>query len=330
MSKTIFKVLLPIGKEHLINDELIEETPFEMIGAESNKKTPATDYRLPDTGHRESSIPDEKCLLPVDSSGPNLPRFGQHQGTILIVEDHKDVRRFIRYILGDQYRILQAEDGGKGFKMATERQPDLIISDVMMPRMDGYEFCRCIKEDQQTSHIPMILLTARADHQDRLTGLETGADAYLTKPFDAEELRVQSRNLIEQRRKLRERFVKDPFVKAKEITVTSSDEKFLSQIFELVEQDLSNPELNVSHLMKNLGFSHAGLHRKVKALTGVSPVEFIRLIRLHRARQLLEKNFGNVSQIAFEVGFNSLSFFSYCFNKRFGITPSSLLKLDQV
>jgi DNA-binding response OmpR family regulator len=255
--------------------------------------------------------------------------YSKSKPIILIIEDHADVRQYIKSILGDAYRILQAEDGSKGLKIATERQPDLIISDVMMPQMDGYEFCRHIKKDHQTSHIPIILLTARADQQDRLEGLETGADDYLTKPFDAQELRVRSRNLIEQRRKLRERFVKDPLVKPKEITVTSSDEKFLSQLFELVEQDLSDPELNVTHLMKQLGLSHAGLHRKVKALTGVSPVELIRLIRLHHARELLEKHYGNVSEVAFEVGFNSLSFFSYCFNKRFGITPSTLLKQNQ-
>jgi signal transduction histidine kinase/ligand-binding sensor domain-containing protein/DNA-binding response OmpR family regulator len=304
---TTFIIQLPLGCAHLADDEIID---VPKVKKRKKKESPIA-IRNIDTGSTNIT----------DTSLPQLPR-----DKILIVEDHDDVRQYIRSILDGQYSILLAGDGSKGLKLAAEKQPDLIISDVMMPQMDGYEFCRKIKENVKTSHIPVILLTAKAGQEDRLEGLEIGADDYLTKPFEAQELLLRSRNLIEQRKKLRQRFAGDPYAPVNEITITSADEKLLSRLIEVVTQDLANPDLDITRLTKKVGVSHITLYRKLAALTGLTPVNFIRIIRLRRAKQLLENQFGNVSEVAFEVGFNSSNYFSRCFIKQFGTSPSTYLK----
>jgi AraC-like DNA-binding protein len=188
--------------------------------------------------------------------------------------------------------------------------------------MGGFELCAKLKTDHRTSHIPVILLTARATAEDKIGGLETGADDYIIKPFDARELRVRVRNLIEQRRKLRERFRKEGILQPQEIAVTSTDQKFLQKVLDIVESHISDERFSVETFGKEIGMSRALLHRKMRALINHSPSEFIRSLRLNHAAQLLAKHGGNVTEIAFQVGFNNLSYFARCFHQQFGVSPS--------
>jgi YesN/AraC family two-component response regulator len=217
---------------------------------------------------------------------------------------------------------LEAENGLKGYEQALEVIPDLIISDVMMPGMDGVTLCKKLKTNEHTSHIPLILLTARADTESKISGLETGADDYLTKPFQIQELQVRVKNLIDSRRKLRERYSHSLTVEPTEVAVTSTDEKFLQKALAIIEANLSNTAFDVETFSKEIGMSRGHLHRKLTTLIDQSPSDFIRTIRLKRAAQLLDKQAGNVSEVAFQVGFNSLTYFTKCFREFYGKTPS--------
>lgn len=245
--------------------------------------------------------------------------------TLLIVEDNPELRHFLAQSLQNQYRILEAENGLIGFNIAATTVPDLIISDVMMPVMDGISLSEKVKNDERTSHIPFVLLTARADSDSKIGGLDTGADAYLTKPFDMKELRVRIHHLIEGRKKLRERFSRSLDLKTSEIAVTSTDEKFLRKAMAILEDNLANTDFDVVFFSREIGMSRTNLHRKLKALTDCSATEFIRAVRLKRALYLLEQKSGNITEVAYAVGFNSLSYFNKCFKKQFGTTPSEFI-----
>ncbi|MFC2139920.1 response regulator [Bacteroidota bacterium] len=240
----------------------------------------------------------------------------------MIVEDNTDLREYIRENLEDDYQTIEACNGEEGFNKGIEFIPDLIISDVMMPKIDGIKFCNMIKSDERTSHIPVILLTAKASGDTKMKGLETGADDYITKPFNAKELLVRVRNLINQRRSLRERFKKEITLEPKEIAITSADEKFLQKIIDYIETNISDTKLSVESMGKDIGLSRVQLYRKLHALTDQSVSEFIRTYRLKRAAQLLEQKKGNISEIAYEVGFNEPSYFTKCFKNQFGKSPS--------
>jgi signal transduction histidine kinase/ligand-binding sensor domain-containing protein/DNA-binding response OmpR family regulator len=245
---------------------------------------------------------------------------------ILVVEDNAELRHFIIEQLSRQYKVTEAGNGRIGYEQALEIIPELIISDIMMPEMDGITFCRKLKTDERTSHIPVILLTAKADMESKMSGLDTGADDYLTKPFKLEELQLRVRNILESRRKLRERFSRQVSVNPKEITVTSTDERFLQKALTIMEYNMSNADLDVEAFSKDIGMSRAQLHRKITALTGLSTNEFIRSLRLKRAASLLIQHEGNVSQVAFEVGFGSLNYFTKCFRDFYGKTPTEYLR----
>jgi len=268
-----------------------------------------------------------KTELAVLENPPTLPPHDgrEHDGDVpfvLIVEDNADVRMYMREHLDPHYRVLEATNGEEGLNMAIDAAPELIISDVMMPGMDGFEFCRKLKTDLRTSHIPIILLTARAGRDDKLAGLETGADDYLTKPFDARELLARGKNLIDQRKNLRERFLKEGILRPKDLAVTSMDEKFLRRIVDIVDAHISDSSFTVERLSDEIFLSRMQLHRKLKALVGRSPWEFIRLTRLERAAQLLVKRAGSVAEIAYQVGFEEPSSFSQAFHSHFGVSPS--------
>ena len=241
---------------------------------------------------------------------------------LLIVEDNADVRTFVSNQLQKHYRVLESQNGLLGLKVAQENLPDLIISDWMMPDMDGLELCHQIKTDERTSHIPFLLLTALSAPDKRLEGLETGADDYLTKPFDARELLVRIQNLIASRQRLHERFSREIRVQPKDITVTSADEKFLLRVIKAVEENMANADFTPYQFGLEVGLSRMQLHRKLVALTGQATGDFIRVMRLKRAAQLLEGQAGGVSEIAYGVGFNSMSYFSKCFREQFGVTPN--------
>lgn len=241
---------------------------------------------------------------------------------ILIVEDNTDLRQYIKQHLGEKYQVIETENGKKGFEKAVSHIPDLIVSDWMMPEMDGLELCQAVKTDERTSHIPVILLTALAANDAKLKGLETGADDYLTKPFDNRELHIRVKNLIDIRRQLREKFSKELHLGPKKVKVSSMDEKFLERVMETVETHMGDPEFSMEKFGQQVGLSRMQLHRKLKALTNESPGDFLRLMRLKKAKRLLESRAGNVSEIAYEVGFNNLSYFSKCYKEQFGVSPN--------
>jgi YesN/AraC family two-component response regulator len=257
----------------------------------------------------------------AESGNGETTILSDHQPALLVVEDNADMRRYICQTLSDQYRIIEAENGKIGVTLAKETVPDLIISDIMMPEMDGYKLCEIIKTYELTSHIPIILLTAKADRESKLAGLETGADDYLSKPFDADELKLIIRNRIEERRKMRERFSREVTLQPRQIAISSLDEKFLSKVLAIIEKNMDNELFSINELSREVGYSNMHFYRKIKALAGQPPSQFVRTIRLKRAAELLAKNSDNVSQIAYSVGFSSLSYFNKCFKEQFGITP---------
>ena len=240
---------------------------------------------------------------------------------LLIVDDNEDFRIFMRYSLELQYRVKLAVSGKEAWEMMQEELPDLVISDVMMPQMDGNELCRLIKQDKRTAHIPVILLTARQNTEAKLEGLQTGADDYVTKPFNMTILVLRIRKLIELSRYHRvTQGMIDPA--PSEIVITSLDEKLIEKAVKYVEDNMSRTELSVEELSRELGMSRVHLYKKLLQITGKTPIEFIRVIRLKRAAQLLRESQLHVSEVAFEVGFNNPKYFSRYFKDEFGVLPS--------
>jgi len=241
--------------------------------------------------------------------------------TILIVDDNDDMRRYLRTLLADKFYVLEAADGQSGLKLARESVPDLVVSDVMMPVMDGLQFCKKVKEDPITSHVPVILLTARSTETQQMEGFEHGADAYLTKPFNADLLIVRIYNLLKSRQQLRHLFdgKEEPQVK-----LSTQDKLFIDTLKEAINTNMKNADLKMDDLGDELGISRVQLYRKVKALTGLSPVELLRDMRLQRGYTLLSSTTKTVAEVAYEVGFSKPGYFSNCFKKQFGKLPSEL------
>lgn len=243
-----------------------------------------------------------------------------------MADDNADVRAYIVGHLRDEYRILEAPDGLAALEMARTEMPDLVVTDIMMPRMDGTELTRQLKTDPRTSHIPVVMLTAKAGQAEKIEGLETGADDYLTKPFDGRELQIRARNLVELRAQLRAKFAGEIRVQPKDVAVNSVDEQFLRRTLDAIEQKMDDEHFGVEDLASAVGMSRSQLHRKLTALTGLSPVEIIRKMRLERARDLLAQGAGNVSEVAYRVGFSSASYFSTCFSEHFGVAPGEVAR----
>ncbi len=239
---------------------------------------------------------------------------------ILLVDDEPMVTDVMeRYLRREGFQVLLAADGEAAVATAQECAPDLILLDLMLPKIDGLTAFRQIRSH---SSVPVIILTAKGEETDRIVGLETGADDYIIKPFDARELQVRVKNLIEQRRKLRERFAREITVQPKDITITSMDEQFLQKAMDVVEQNLSDPEFSTERFAQRVAMSRMQLHRKLRALTDHSAHEFVRTYRLKRAAQLLRHQASTVTEICYDVGFNSLSHFSKAFREQFEQSPS--------
>jgi DNA-binding response OmpR family regulator len=311
-SITTFKVHLPITKDHYKRDEIVEEPVVEEI--------PGLELIEP-----EVSIVDDKTnkvtnKVTTRSAKKSLP-------LLLIVEDNPDVTNYICSFMDQDYLIINAINGKEGWQKSVQKYPDLIISDVMMPEMDGFELCKKVKSDQRTSHIPVILLTAKADLASKIEGLEFGGDDYISKPFEADELKVRTKNLIEQRQKLREKFANMIDIKPDEIVATSMDEQFLNRLLDVFENHISEADYSIESFASEIGMSRSNLYRKIQALTNQSTTDFIRLLRLKRAAQLLRKRSGTVSEVAYAVGFTNLSHFSKIFRQQFGQTPSDFANL---
>lgn len=241
---------------------------------------------------------------------------------ILFVEDQIEVRDYVLGLLKQDYNVLQAENGKAGLQIALSSLPDLIISDVMMPVMDGFELCKKLKTDWKTSHIPVILLTAKATQQSKIEGLEFGADDYLTKPFDFEELSIRIKNLIAQRKLLKEKFSKDINANVELITTNTFDKEFLEKISKIIEAQLQNENFTSVNLAEELFISRSQLTRKLNAISGQGPGEFIRTYKLKRSAQMIIENKLSITQIALEVGFGSPAQFTRAFQKHFSCLPS--------
>ena len=252
--------------------------------------------------------------------------FTQQKEIILIVEDNSDVRAYIREQLEIDYMVIEACDGEIGITIAQNEIPDLIITDVMMPKMDGYLFSKQIRKNEKTSHIPIIMLTAKAGLDDKIEGLETGVDAYLTKPFSAKELKVRVKNLIYQRQQLRKRFSKATILKPSEVSTISTDQAFLERTIKIIEAHFEDEQFAVERLADEMNMSVSQLNRKLNALVDQPPGQLIRSLRLQRAADLLKQNTGTVAEICYKVGFNDQAYFSRAFKKQFGCSPSDYKK----
>lgn len=283
---------------------------------------PAKNLVLADRSAIQSQWIDEINDHQILISEIDLDKRQTNKTIILLVEDNVEMRHFIKSNLQDDYRIEEAVDGQAGIDKTQILIPDLVIADIIMPLINGIEMTKLIKQDERISHIPVILLTGKASVESRIEGLSTRADDYITKPFNVAELKLRIHNLIETRKKLRERFSKQLVVNPSEIVTTSADENFLIKALQAVEEQMSNTEFGTDEFCAAVNMSRANVHRKLKALTDQSTTEFIRTIRLKRAAQLLLQKAGSVSEIAYEAGFNNLSYFTRCFKEVHGMLPS--------
>lgn len=246
--------------------------------------------------------------------------------TLLIVEDNFELRSFLKDHFVDKYNVLLAGDGKKGWEVCKNKHPDLIISDVMMPEMDGIQLCEQVKSDHETSHIPVVLLTAKTSEIHVLEGLNKGADDYISKPFSVDVLELKLNNILKNRQKLIEHFTQGVAIQPSKISITPADEEFINKALSLVENNMSNSEFSVEKLAFEVGMNRGSLSRKLQSLTTKTPVEFIRTIRLKRAAQYLEKSQLNISEICYKVGFNDPVYFRKIFKKEFSQTPSDFRK----
>lgn len=305
---TKFTILLPLGTAHLMPEEMV-------------LKTESMDQSLNSLDEH-----DEKLDLEANHS----KKSKDAANTILIVDDNADIRQLIQEGFSNSYNVLEAENGNEGLKIALKEMPDLIVSDILMPEMDGIELCAALKSNLRTSHIPVILLTALNSVEHRIEGLESGADAYIPKPFKMKLLTIRIQKLIESRDALRKRFQTEKELTPETITLNSLDEEFLKKIMEHMEHNMGNDSYWIDELAADMNTSRSTFFRKLKKLTGQSPNDFIRLVRLKRAAQLLDQNELTIAQVSYRVGFSDPGYFGKCFRKVYGESPSSYSKKETV
>ncbi|MCB0642091.1 MAG: response regulator, partial [Phaeodactylibacter sp.] len=290
--------------------------------------------------HNRETLPIQSFEHPPERSTSRVATVGSAEETseaagsenpqVLIVEDTPGVVSYLQSLLNENYQLQIATDGQMGIDQAISHIPDLIITDVMMPNKNGFELCDTLKRDERTSHIPIIMLTAKADIDSRLEGLEMGADAYLPKPFEKKELFVRLRKLLELRQVLQKRYTSyvhqkqgpDPAKTVQELPTI--EEKFLQKLIAGIESRITDAEITIPEVSRLLAMSHTQLYRKLKAITGKTPSQFIRSVRLQKAKQLLETTDLNISEVGYEVGFTGPQYFSKMFKEEFGYPPSEL------
>lgn len=304
-----FTLLIPYGKEYLKEDEIRKESAGDI--------TPR---------FMDSQMAEFKYLNSAYTESEAIPELDPGKKTVLVVEDSEDIRCFIRESLKSEFNFIEADDGVQGLKRAIENMPDLIITDIMMPKMDGYDFCTKLKSEIETSHIPIIMLTSKSGFSDEKLGLEKGADDFICKPFNINLLKARMLNLIKSRQELRDRFQKELVIKPTEVVLGSTDEKFINKAIKLVEDNMGNPAYDIDTFSRDMAMSQSTLYRKLKTLTGQSTNNFIKDLRLNRAATLLAQNEISVSEIATMVGFDDPAYFSKSFKLKFKLSPSEYSK----
>lgn len=296
------------GTEFILNIPVTKDAPLKRADYKITKKK---DQLITETF--DSSGKHEKEIF--EDSSDELP-------LVLIVEDNNDVVEYLKSILVNEYHIAVASDGNEGINESLEKVPDIIICDVMMPEKDGYEVCRTLKEDFRTNHVPIIMLTAKADTDSKLTGLEYGADAYIIKPFNKKELLIRINKLIENRQKLKDKYSEMIFSASNGKKPKGLNEIFLHRLLGNLEMNYHDESYSIGRLCFDTGVSRTQLHRKLLALTGKTTTDFIRHFRIRKAKELLLTSDFNVSEIAYHVGFKDPNYFTKSFTKETGVTPS--------
>jgi signal transduction histidine kinase/DNA-binding response OmpR family regulator len=304
---SVFRVILPVAKEQFDENEIIADPEMESIEAKPLDKGEEPE-NIVEYEIKRNSISDKD------------------RDIILVVEDNIDLRKYIVKNLSRSFRTVEAVNGKQGMEKAIDTIPDLIVSDLMMPEMDGMEMCEQLKTDERTSHIPVIILTAKADKDSKLEGLKTGADDYIIKPFDSEELDVRISNLIGQRRKLKEKYRMDFLASKEENPVPSYDDRLLQKLRDSMYAHLDDPGYKIRQMSDELGLSRTQLFRKVQALTGHSPNDLLNKLRLKKAAGMFRSGHNNIAQVMFEVGFNTPSYFARSFKDLYGSIPSEFIK----
>ncbi|EIJ40839.1 signal transduction histidine kinase [Galbibacter orientalis DSM 19592] len=299
---TTFRIILPKGKEHLKDDEIYSDV-YEQN--KSNKK------------YLQANIPIEKIEA-------DQPKEALHPYSVLIVEDNIELRNYLKSELKNHYRVLTANHGKEGYDLAIETLPDVIITDVIMPEMNGFELCRCIKTDIRTSHIPLLMLTAKAKIDDRIEGIEIGADAYMVKPFDMRLLKLRLSQLITSRQLIFNKYFSAISDLPANANTTSLDKEFIQKALNYINQHIGDSEISVESLASHLNLSRSQVYRKIKALTDQTANEFIRNIRLHKAKVLIQAGNTNISEVSYTVGFSTSSYFTKCFKNYFGVLPTQI------
>ncbi|MCP4150164.1 MAG: response regulator [bacterium] len=331
---TEFVILLPTGCNHL-NATEITDSPASAFQPSHNfqrENLLNNHHQEDDAGEKDKPDTEIKKEPDTDSgidtedtvtAALTKKNDEQEKNVVLVVEDNADVRSYIRGPLQSLYTVVEACDGKEGIAKAKELIPDLIVSDIMMPEADGYELCRELKKDVKTSHIPIVLLTAKAAEESIIEGLGTGADDYVTKPFNTKILLSRIKNLIDLRRQLQLKIQREKMLLPSEISVSSVDNVFLKEFQGIIEKNLSDSEFQIMDMADLLFMSRSSLFRKIKAITGETPHQFLISYRLNRAAQFLKNHYGNITEIAMATGFASSAHFSKAFKKKFHQSPSS-------
>ena len=303
-----FSVQIPVDEHFLEAKQLVGE-----FSADSGKQLVNWDF-----AETDNAADDVAANAPESLSEKSMP-------IILVVEDDDEIRNFIKKAFQSKYRIVCAANGNQGITEATTLIPDLVISDIKMPETSGIELCNRLKEDEKTSHIPIILLTAYKSREYKIEGLQKGADAYLSKPFNIDELDIQITNLLQIRKKLKEKYCRQIMLEPANVEIEDIDEKFIQRVLKIVEQHMADSQFNAEVLSKEIGMSRMQLYRKIRGLTNLTVHEFIRTIRLKRATELLKEKRMTITEVAYEVGFNDLTYFARCFRKQYQKSPSEFV-----
>lgn len=306
---------------HLVKEYVKLHSGDITVESEPNVKTVFT-VIIPDNLAPEKAATDVQTSMPDTFIEEKTNIDLSSKPSLLVVEDNEDLRGFLVAELSLNYKVIEASDGEIGEKLAHSMMPDLIISDVLMPKMDGMELCKRIKSDVNTSHIPVILLTARSTEEHKIAGYQSGADEYLTKPFNLDILLLRIEKLIEQQNHRKEKFLQKIEVNPREITITSLDEQLIQKALDCVEKNMDNPDYSVQQFSQDMGMDRTVLYKKLQSITGLAPSDFIRSIRLKRAAQFLIKGQYPIAEVAEKVGFNTPKYFTKYFKEAFGVTPS--------